>query len=696
MSRSYENEALHLVLVEDRPEQAEQLVSTLRNAGIAVRPVRATNPDEFAQMLAGTTAPHLVLAAITATSVPLAKVVALVAASGKDISVIATTPALTEETVLHVSELGARHVVLSTSPEHVRQVVQSEFAAVLTRRRLRTLEAQLRETERRCDALIESSRDPIAYIHEGMHIRANEAYLEMFGYESFDAIEGLSVLDLIAPSHTDAFKQLLRRLGRGEQPPKSMQISAQASDGSVFDAELEFIRASYEGEPCLQIVFRRKVLDAEMLRELDELRQRDALTGLFNRQHFLGVLEQIVTRAGDGGSGDHALLLIEPDHIAGLVADIGIAHIDEFALALADRLRSACGEPHILARFSEHGFAALLNAVDHQLSERIADRIRQAFADAIVVAGERSLSVTVSIGGVQIGTHPTSLDTILAKASQHLQIAQAEGGNRYSLFDPLATTREEMERIANWVRRIEEATRSDDHFVLYYQPIVNLRGEPGEHYEVLLRMRGSGGELIQPLTFLPIAEEHGLLEAIDTWVVTHALDVLAQRQAQGIQTVLFVKLCAPSLSSVTLPKLIGKRLVAHKLRGSSLVLEIPEAKAVTNLKAAQEFQQALAPLGVRLALEQFGANPNSSQLLRHLDPAFLKLDRSFLVDLGTNANNQKKIGEIVRLAESLGKQTIAEFVQDASTMTVLYSTGVSMVEGPFLAPAGPHMNYDFG
>src|SRR5690606_6626678 len=100
------------------------------------------------------------------------------------------------------------------------------FAAVESRRAVRRLQAALRETERRCDALIESSRDPIAYIHEGMHIRANQAYLEMFGFEDFEEVEGLSLLDLVAPAHADGFRQLLKRLSKGEPPPKSMQLTA--------------------------------------------------------------------------------------------------------------------------------------------------------------------------------------------------------------------------------------------------------------------------------------------------------------------------------------------------------------------------------------------------------------------------------------------------------------------------------------
>jgi len=632
---------LRVLLVEDRVEDAEQITSILRNGGIA------------------------------------------------------TCLALTEDTILNALEAGARNVVVSTSPEHVQIVIKHEFEALQARRALRRIEAALRETERRCDSLIDSSREPIAYIHEGMHIRANSAYLEIFGYESFEEIEGLSVLDLIAPAHTDTFKQLLKDLGKGEQPPKSLHLGARNSDGSTFEAELEFAQASYEGEPCLQIIFRQRASDPELERKYAELRERDALTGLYNRQHFLAELEQTVAKAADGQS-DHALLLIEPDNIANLVAEIGITHIDEFVTAMAERIEAIASARHMAARFTEHGFALLCDGVDHDNTQALADKIRHAFADQIIEAGDRSVSVTVSIGGVLIGERIASLNQVLAKASQCLQSAQTQGGNRKVLFDPAAQGREEQERIAQWVEQIKAAIASQDGFVLHYQPIVSLQGEPGEHYESLLRMRLEKGDLVPPMTFLPIAEEHGLLEAIDLWVVSHAITALAGRKKTGAETALFVKISPLSMASDALPKLIAKQLAANKLPGKCLILEVPEAKVFTNLKAAQEFQQALAPLGVRMALEQFGSGLNSFQLLRHFDPAFLKIDRSFMTELGKNAENQKKVVEIARQAADAGKQTIAEFVQDAATMSVLFSSGVSLVEGHFLATAGPEMNYDFG
>ena len=684
---------LRLLLVEDQLEDAEQLISQLRNGGMAVRPQRPESEEDLVKLLE-TQSIDIVLASLDAKYLPIDQVVERVTATGKDIPVIASTTVLEEKSVLAALAAGTRDIALRTRPEHVQSVVRNEFAALLARRGLRHLEASLRETERRCDALIASSRDPIAYVHEGMHIRANDAYLEMFGFEGFDEIEGLSVLDLIGPAHADAFKQLLKKLSKGESPPRQMELQAQRTDGSTFDAVMEFTQATYEGESCLQIVFRQQTVDAEMVKELDTLRQRDSLTGLFNRQHFMTELEAAIVRAADG-KGQQAFLLVEPDHYENLLGEIGLAAADDLIKGIAERLQGALDADTLAARLSDHGFAVLCLSHDHNGSLAQAERIREAFHGHILDLGDRSVNPSVSIGGVQVGERIASVSQVMSKSSQCLASCIGMGGNRIEIFDPAARDRAEEERIQAWVERIREAL-AGDQFVLHYQPIISLTGAEEENYDVYLRMKGPGGEVIPPLTYLAIAEEHGLLDDIDRWVIKHAVAVIAERMKAGKHTNLFVKVTPASLVEGGLETFIAEQLAAHAVPGDRLVLQIPESKVFTHLKAVQAFQAAVAAQGCRVALEQFGTGLNSFQMLSHFDPAILKIDRGFITEMGKNPEIQKQVRDIVNKAHAAGKQTVAEFVSDAATMSVLFGMGMDFVEGNFLASAGPAMNYDFG
>jgi diguanylate cyclase (GGDEF)-like protein/PAS domain S-box-containing protein len=684
---------IRLLLVEDQVEDAEHLISMLRNGGMAIRPQRPESEADLDTLLSSQSI-DMVLASTEAKYISFEHLAKRVEATGKDIPVLATASSLDEKTVLGGIAAGAREVALRTRPEHVQFVVRNEFQALLARRGLRHLEAALRETERRCDALISSSRDPIAYVHEGMHIRANPAYLEMFGFEDFEEIEGLSVLDLISPDDADNFKQLLKKIDKGETPPKQLSIRAQRADGSAFDAAMEFTSATYEGEPCLQIVFRQQTVDAEMVKELDTLRQRDPVTELFNRQYFMTEVEAAVATAADG-KGAQALLLIEPDNYENRLGEIGLAQADNLLKVVTARLNSVLEGDFAAARFSDHSFAVLLRKHDHKQTQSQAERIRTAFDGQILELSDRSLSLTVSIGGVQIGEKIASLPQIMAKASQCLQSAEGVGGNRIEIFDPAGRDRAEEDRIDAWVQRIKEALK-EDQFVLNFQPMISLTGDPTENYEVLLRMKAPSGEIVSPDQFMPIAEEHGLLVELDRWVIGRTISLLAERRKAGKETTLFVKVAPSSLVEGDLHNFIGSQLKAHSVSGEHLVLQLPESKIYAHLRPLQAFQKIVASFGCRLCLEQFGTSLNSFQMLTHFEPAILKIDRSFITDLSKNAENQKKVREFVAEARKLNKQTIAEFVSDAGSMTVLFSIGVDLVQGNFLAPPGPAMNYEFG
>lgn len=681
---------LRLTIVEDSGEDAEAIVSALRNGGIAVRPLRPLDGDELAQMVAAQPM-DLVLAARSAKGIALTQVLSTVDASGKDIPVLVLADAIVEADVLADQAAGARGLVLRGRPDHLLQVVRGEWTELETRRAVRRLDVQLRETERRCDALISSSRDPIAYIHEGMHIRANEAYLDMLGFDSFDDVEGLSLLDLVAPQYVNDFKLLLKSLSKGEPPPPRFELEARSLDGDQFPATLEFATATYEGEPCVQVVFRRREeFDPELAREVEGLRQRDMVTGLLNRPTFLQALEEAVSQVA---RGEHfSLLLLEPDHYQRLLQDIGIDSADALIAALAQRLGEKLDSSATAARFGERTFAVLLKG-NHAQTAALSEKLRAAFASHVFNVGERSASVTASIGGVQIGEKIASIGQVLTRATDSLQTATSLGGNRIEIFDPGAVDRAEEERVQNWITRLKDAL-DNDHFLLHFQPVVSLQGETGEVYEALLRL-DSNGELVMPPAFMSIAEDHGLLDGIDRWVVNRAIEVLAERKRSGHLTRLMVKVSPSSFGDDRLLQLIAKQLAAHDVAGDCLWLETSEAKVFTHLRQAQAFQVGASKLGCQVGLEHFGAGLDSFQLLAHFQPGFLKIDRSFTEDLARTPESQLKIREIAERAQSLGILTIADHVQDAGTMSFLFTSMVDYVEGNFLAPPGPVMNYDF-
>lgn len=685
--------ALRLMIVDDQVNEAEAIVSSLRNAGIAVRPLRPESIDELAQMLAQQHV-DMVLAEHASTLLPFNEVAMVVMGCGRDVPLLAVLDGITDEILDSVQAQGAQAVALRGRPQQFLKNVRTEWHDVDARRSQRALEAQMRETERRCDMLIDSSREPIAYIHEGMHIRANQAYLEMFGYETFEDIEGMSLLDLVAPKDVDEFKALLKRLSKGEPPPPRHELTARDIDGDDFPAVMEFTAAQYEGEACQQVIFRRQAVeqDPELARQVEELKQRDQATGLYNRPTFLGLLDTAVSEAAGQGAA-HGLLLIEPDHYAQLLDVIGLDAADDLMAAMGQRLDSVA-DGAVTARFGEHQLALLARGSDYRTTSDLAEAVRAAFAGHVLEVGDNTLNATVSIGGVQIGEKIASTSQVLAKASQGVVSAVGVGGNRVQLFDPGAIDRAEQERIEAWVARIQGALDSEG-FRLDFQPVIALQGDGSETYEMFLRLHGSDGVPVEASTYLPIAEEHDLLRPIDRWAVSRAIALIGERLRAGKRTSVLLSVSQEALLDASMPAFIAAQLAAAGVPGEQLILAVPEAKIFTNLHAAQEFAGALAGFGSRLALEHFGAGLNSLQTLQHFEPALLKIDPQFMDDLAKSADSQARVREIAQQASNRGIRTVAERVVDASSMTMLFSAGVDYVQGDFLAPAGPDMTYDF-
>ncbi|AMJ55499.1 MULTISPECIES: EAL domain-containing protein [Stenotrophomonas] len=681
---------LRLLIVDDSAESAEAIVSTLRNSGIAVRPSRPQSADELSQALSQPI--DLVLAA-NSYAIPQLLLTQQVAASGKDIPMILLSDSIDAQMLLDSAANGIRAIALRQQPDHLLSVVQNEWTDLQARRGLRRIEAQMRETERRCDALISSSRDPIAYIHEGMHIRANEAYLDMFGYESFDDVEGISLLDMVAPQHVENFKQLLKSLSKGEPPPPQYAVDARNQDGDTFPATMEFTAATYEGESCFQIVFRRREeFDPELAREVEALRQRDQVTGLLNRPTFMVQLENAVAQVGRS-DGQYGFLLVEPDHYARLLPDIGLDSADALISALGRKLAEAIGDDAQLARFGEHNFALLTHG-DYAHTAQMAERVRGAFASSVFSIGERSATVTVSIGGVQVGEKIASVGQVLNRANDCARAAIELGGNTVKVFDPGAADRVEEERIQSWVQRLREAIAGDG-FQLRFRPVLNLMGEPIQLYDTSLQMENNG-EMVGPATFLPIAQEHELLAPINRWVVSNAIRALGERRRAGHRTHLMVRVTPESFSDPELLAVIRNGLQAEGVDGAQLWLQIPEAKVFTNLRNAQQFLSDVTALGCKVGLEQFGSGLDSFQLLAHFQPGFLKLDSAFTADPTLAKEQLEKTQEITTKAQSAGILTIAEFVADASTMSLLFSAGVDYVEGDFVGPPTAEMDFEFG
>ena len=671
-------DVIKLLLVEESVEDAERLTSILRNAGIAVRATQARDFDELETHLQAQT-PDLI---VSGSAVELGEVAQAANRGGKDIAIIAILPELSGEALTQTFRIGVTAAATREHAEFFVRVIQREFESLNQRRNVRRLEASLAESERRCDSLLESARDPIAYVHEGAHVRANHAWLEAFGYADFEELQGASILDLIAPEATGDFKTLLKNLSRGEKPPANLPIKVRRADGTAFDTVMEFAPASVAGEPCQQFVLRPPLANPELARQIDTLRTKDLVTDLFNRQYGLAELDRMIAAAASGAP-NQILLLIEADNFREHLDQIGLGNTDLLLGDMANLLRRNLeSTQHIAFRFGDQTFGVLSTGLAIGPATELSERLCNAFSEHDFNIGKRNISLFVSISGVLIGEKNANAQMVLSQAGAGLRELQQRGGNQVTIYDPGLRDAALLAEAQQMRERIEQAIKKNC-FSLYSQPIVNLHGVEGEFYEILTRLVDDKGEVL-PKVFFPIAEDAGLMPAIDRIVIANAITTLAEREKAGRHTTFFVKLTAPSMADETLLPWIAQQLKAARVRGDALVFEVPESKVVTQLKVARTFVSGLRQLHCSFALEQFGAGVNSFQLLKHIDASYLKIDRSYMLDLPKDKEHQEFVRQFCHQAHQAGKIVIAEAVENAASMSFLFTCGVNFVQGNYL------------
>jgi diguanylate cyclase (GGDEF)-like protein/PAS domain S-box-containing protein len=687
------DQPLRLLIIEESRNDAEALANILRNAGQASRLSYAEDQEDMEKAL-DQHKPDLVLCASGLQAFSLADVVAVLQHRGLRVPLIAIGESGDEAAIIGAMREGATDLCSYDQPEHLQLVVKRELSHVVASANAKNFELRFHESEKRARMLMESSRDAIAYVHEGMHIFANQSYLEMFGFDDLDEIEGTPILDMVAPEHHAQFKNFLRNYSKGGDHEGKLETHGILPDGKTFDAEMEFTPASIDGEPCTQIIIRNQTTsNKELEQKLKYLSKQDLLTNLFNRQYFMEELELSVTNAISGSCGA-AVLYMLLDNFKDIKDKVGIGVADMVISDIAELIRKNTGQGDIVARFGDHSFTILRKDCDAEQLQSLAERLRVAVEEHIADIEDQSVTTTCSIGMSLITESTPSAHEVISRADLACEVARSSGGNKIHLHNPVVDEKLGKERDQQMHALIKGALE-EDQFQLLYQPIVSLQGDGGEKYEVLLRMLNDEGEHILPSQFLPIAEQTGQLPAIDRWVIGHAIKTLAEQRSKGSQTEFFIKISASTLADPELIAYIKECIQTQRLPGDALTFEIAEKDAAQQLKHSKAFVKTLQELHCKSALEHFGASPNSFQLLKHLPVDYLKIDGSFIHNLASDTDNQAMVKSILDTAASMHKQCIAEYVQDAHSLAVLWQSGIDYIQGNFLQEPSESLNYDF-
>jgi diguanylate cyclase (GGDEF)-like protein/PAS domain S-box-containing protein len=686
-----DKDPIRLLILEESQNTAEELIVLLRTAGRATRAHQLESESDLTAKLSEQSW-DLILAAPEANGLTSEALLNQVRASDKDIPVIFIADNRDPNSITEGLKMGAVDVALDDDDERLVLIIERELANLQNRRLKRKADVELRETERRNTLLLDSSTTAIAYVHEGMHIYTNNAYVELFGYEDADDYAGIPIIDLISPEDQGKFKSFLKSFD--EDNSIEDEFSCVSNEGSTILTTLTMSRATYDGEPCTQAIFKPLVDDAHLEERIKEISSQDLLTGLFNRQYFVEQLDLAVDKANQGEQPS-TIFYIAIDHFPRIRSEAGISNADLVLGDIAALIRTNIPDDLLMARFGDDVFTVLIENNDKEKAKELAESIREKVEGHMSDVSGKSYQMTVSIGVSIIAENTSTVEEAISRA--HQAADSIEDGNAVMFYEPARiTVGEEGKAVsADALKDLIVHAIDENAFKLNFQPIVSLHGDDEEQFEVLLRLPDADGNVLTPGQFLGPAEEAGLLNKIDRWVVLQAVKQLADQREAGGKGRLFINVSHKSLADEEFLPWMSVALKAARLPSDAIIFQIHENDATSYIKQASAFTKGLQELHLKSSINHFGCSLNPFNLLKHLTPDYVKLDGSFASQIENSEEKQEELVEMVQSLQATGVLTAISGVEDPSILPTLFMTGINYIQGNYISEPLDDMDYDF-
>ena len=423
----------------------------------------------------------------------------------------------------------------------------------------------------------------------------------------------------------------------------------------------------------------RKVVEAR----LHYLVSHDDLTGLCNRRSLEYALDAAIQQASDQKI-DSALLYLDLDQFK-VINDLeGHEAGDRLLINVANKLQHQIKQGNILARVSADEFAILIHNISETDALKMAEVLRRFMDEFHFKTNNRTYHIGASIGVATILTgEDINPSEVLARANQACFVAKTHGRNMVHIFNQEDAEVIILRSAVYWVPRIRDAL-ANNKFRLLFQPVINLTTGVIERYETLIRMIGENDELITPDNFIPIAERMGLIHDIDLWVVGQAIDILHNLPPEHANLSLNINLSGHAFQDPALLPLVRDKLRSTGVAANRITFEITETAAVANYEQTREMVCQLRELGCSFALDDFGAGFSSFNYLKHFPVDYLKIDGGFITNLANDPIDQTLVKSIIEIARTLGKYTVAEFVESAEVLRILHDYGINYAQGYYI------------
>jgi diguanylate cyclase (GGDEF)-like protein/PAS domain S-box-containing protein len=669
--------AVPMIVMTRSQDHVEAINSTLRKAGHPVHCTWLPDARDLGDALTQIN-PEMLIAFIDELGIDLASIMKVKQQNAPEMPVLIARDSVDEAAIAEAMRLGCQDVVTLGNRSRLQAVVSRELRAFRLERALSTTLSSAREYREQLQNFLEGSADAITHVQEGIIVDANRAWLELFGYSENDALTGTPLMDLFEQETHPALKGALVACLQGKWSGHTLKVQALLTDGSSLPLELTLTRADFENEPAVRIAIsavRKKDRDLEV--QLADAVQNDATTQFLQQRYLVAAVRERVMQSMKGGVRLFAHL--KPDRFIDIQHAIGVLASEDFMAQLAELLRSQLANSDLCGRFGGNGFLVMLERGTAKDVETWAENVVKRVNEHVFVSEDKTLSATVTVGlGLLPAANP-DVGAAIADAVSATRRGRELGGNQMYMVDKADTDTRVQAYDKIWVKHIKSALM-ENRFRLVQLPIASLLGEDKGMFDVLVRMLDEQGNEVLPAEFIAAAERNDLMKNIDRWVIGASMSFAANRKAACI----FVRLSKDTLLDKSLLPWVETQLKSLKFEPKRLCMQVTEEYANQYVRQTKELAEQLRKLGFRFALEHFGTGRDPLKLLADIEMNFIKVDGSLMQGLSTNQIQQQRVKGLVEAAKRRGIETVAERVEDANTMAVLWQLGIEFIQGYFV------------
>jgi diguanylate cyclase (GGDEF)-like protein/PAS domain S-box-containing protein len=569
------------------------------------------------------------------------------------------------------------------------------LAATLTARLVKQLERSVQSSRRREDALrhaearfrsaFDDAAIGMALVDlDGRWMRVNDALARLTGY-AVDELVGMGFRDLTPDDELPSDLQALQELAAGRLNVHHAEKRYRRADGGIvwISLSVSLVRDP-DGRPLHLISQMQDITDRKAAeRELAERALHDPLTGLPNRLLFLDRVQVALARI-ERRAAPVAVLFIDLDRFKLVNDSLGHSIGDRMLIEVAERLHGALRPNDTVSRFGGDEFTILCENIDERGAKAVAERISESLSEPFLIDG-RELFASASLGVSISRDHHVQAEAMLRDSDAAMYRAKEQGGSRFVIFDGgmryRATERLELE---NDLRRAIERNELRVH----YQPLVEFDSGHIFGVEALVRWEHPRRGLLPPGQFISVAEDSGLIVPLGEWVMLEACRQARAWRDAGRDLLMTINLSPRQLVDPQLADVVRMIIDQSGVTASEVCLEITETAAVD---AGMARLVELKALGVKLALDDFGTGFSSLNQIRRLPPVdILKIDRSFIEELGHRLADTAIVAAMIGMARALEVTVIAEGIEHDSQVDALKGLGCERGQGYYFAhPAEP-------